>query len=718
MNNSKIKLHNHFKVEFVDEFNNKRTANAYNLVTDYGITNIMNGKAYPSTISLGNGAGTPEASRQSLFSSLGSYSATKSVSYDPATYTHTTTLTVVLTESDLADTDITEIGIGSSSSLYTHALFTDAMGQPITIHKGTLERMTVTAIAYITFDVTESTDVTAMTCNRILTSVTQSQGHIGLGSKAYYGFCQIGKNGVMLPVVINPLNIVAGSYNSPTKVVSFTNSLASAAGSGLLNCYTAGIIEHKAKNSHSTTQTWDVDRGIWPLFIKLFDDVQTPIETIGTGDGETKEFAIPTKLYEKHKVHIYLNDAELSAEQFEIVNTGSTSYSLNGAYTVACVDTSYKKYVIAVRRARICNNYGNSAEVPMDDILCYMVTLDDDFNIDKVETKLVSVGAPGEIHTGTQPSSGNTNSACIIPNPPYCILATDSLSGGGIYHVDSNFNRTFICNNTKYLIDKDNENIIYTADAKYEFNPETRQVTKTSGQFIYTSNMYRNNNHYKWNKDKIIQWSTVQSDKVARLYSFSIAQGAVSYVDYTLNKSMIGYSSSYYKQCLVDLENKLIITAWSSSSNSSSSASSTVRVHFMNDDMTEIISTADAPLAWSPICITKYDTDKYRVQMGGANNYHDSLYTVDLEAKTVTRTADNQYGGKYLRDYNVVEVGEIEGITYTHEKALVPTDYKVVLKTPPAQGDSVKMTYSMRTINKSTDWQLNSSYKYGYEGSL
>lgn len=360
-----MNLHNHFIIVQEDAQGNKKESHAYNIVTNYGRQQVLNGSTYPSTICLGSGNGVPSATDKSMFSLLKSYSVSNVTrTYDRETKVHTTKMVRLLDESELADTDITEIGIGSNGSLYTHAMFTDALGEPITIHKGALERMTITAIAYITMGtMQQETNTLALKSDIIINSA----GNIATGLHGAFCLQLIDKDtSKKLPIFVNKQSYIGASYTSSTGKGSISMSLASGSGSGLLNCIgvfqtTYNYLDSSGTGAFASSYFTDecANKVAFNLDSQLFNDDMSSIETIGVGDNVTTEFSIPYNVL-MPKFDVYVNDELVSNYRLEVESETTVKY--NGV--IRWLDMNFDKILIAPNWGyRGSTAYGNSYTV-------------------------------------------------------------------------------------------------------------------------------------------------------------------------------------------------------------------------------------------------------------------------------------------------------------------------------------------------------------------
>ena len=155
-----VSIHNRFDVEVVDSRTGKvrQTARGFNIVLDNMWTTLCNGQAFFTQISFGEGTGTLDPTRTSLFNQIASLSATvvETVKALPESYVKKS---VTLPMGTYTGKTISEVGV-YGSRLNTHALLEDSEGSPITITVGEFDVVTIFATVYSTFDIENSDDMT------------------------------------------------------------------------------------------------------------------------------------------------------------------------------------------------------------------------------------------------------------------------------------------------------------------------------------------------------------------------------------------------------------------------------------------------------------------------------------------------------------------------------------------------------------------------------
>jgi hypothetical protein len=146
-----LKIHNRFDIEVKDAKTGEviEKGQAENIVLDRMYDRLLAFDDYFDYIIFGSGTGSLDASRTTLFSRVGGKSAaTYSLvrSYPTSTWTRKINLGV----SEYNGNTLTEIGIGDGSTyINTHAMITDAVGNPISIEKTDLKIIDIYATVYV-----------------------------------------------------------------------------------------------------------------------------------------------------------------------------------------------------------------------------------------------------------------------------------------------------------------------------------------------------------------------------------------------------------------------------------------------------------------------------------------------------------------------------------------------------------------------------------------
>lgn len=146
-----LKIHNRFDIKVKDAKTGEviEKGQAENIVLDRMYDRLLAFDDYFNYIIFGSGTGTLDASRTTLFNRVGGKSAsTDSLvrSYPTSTWTRTINLGI----SEYNGNTLTEIGIGDgSTNINTHAMITDAVGNPISIEKTNLKIIDIYATVYV-----------------------------------------------------------------------------------------------------------------------------------------------------------------------------------------------------------------------------------------------------------------------------------------------------------------------------------------------------------------------------------------------------------------------------------------------------------------------------------------------------------------------------------------------------------------------------------------
>ena len=148
-----VNIHNRFDVHIDNiETGEHRELAGYNIILDGMWTRLCNGNEYFRTIHFGTGTGAPTQDRTSLFSHLGTRLATTE-EIIKALPVSSWKRKIVLNPEEFVGQTITEVGIASSSSadsLVTHAMLKDAEGNPISFEKTSTDIVTIYATVFVT----------------------------------------------------------------------------------------------------------------------------------------------------------------------------------------------------------------------------------------------------------------------------------------------------------------------------------------------------------------------------------------------------------------------------------------------------------------------------------------------------------------------------------------------------------------------------------------
>lgn len=704
------KLHNYFEA-YIEDSNGKVTKTmAFNIVTDYGIGSILSGNIYPANICLGNGEGTPSASDKSMFSLLGSYSATRDTSFDKDTNTCTVKLSFILDENTLKNTEISEIGIGSNGSLYTHALFTDSLGAPIKIYKGEFERMTVKAVAYIKFDA-PSTGEFSNAIYYILKTVCNGNGNIAKSVKGAFTYVPKLKSGSYLPILLNKQAVSSAGYSN--KKASVGSSLASGSGASLINAYSAYVIPTFNPASWLNPESY----GAKPLGISFIEPYRSAKETLAVSDGITTQYSIPYKIVNGKGIKVYVDDVETNDVSIDCVGTTNVSST---DMIIQVYDSSNKKFIISEYRGfKTSSSSYASISVDRTELAYSIVTLNDDFEVIDIETGSFEPSkVPNDVRVPETGSLNGTKTQRIYAKPPYVVYSLTSHSLNGINYVDENGVHTKMCSEQDFIIDKDDKYTIITKDNVYTINPQTKEVSSKARttEYFYLDK-YNNFDMltYKNSGESIIKstYSYSYTTSFEDVYNKNTFEYTRNLINHAELKSFSSGTNPYNYQTYVDTENKIAIEAYQTYY-SSGSYYMYVYVHFLSDDLMSIKSSKrvyDTRHNYGQLYITKQADNEFVILQDDDITY---TVTIDMEGSTATCTrATGSNNTEYVKITNDIR---LEDFRVLSNGLRVNTDFVVNFTTVPQEGAVIKFDYEIDSIDKTTDWTVSGSYSYGYEG--
>lgn len=150
-------IHNKFEVEVIDSITGKIKERrvGYNTLCNSIWSALVNRTAYFSNITYGSGSGVPSPEDTTLFEPVG-YAAVDSskdvysVDYNTGVFSYQRR--IQLSESTAVGKTISEVGIGTSTKIYTHAMLTDMNGNAISIEKTSTDIINIYATVYVHFD--------------------------------------------------------------------------------------------------------------------------------------------------------------------------------------------------------------------------------------------------------------------------------------------------------------------------------------------------------------------------------------------------------------------------------------------------------------------------------------------------------------------------------------------------------------------------------------
>lgn len=307
------RIHNRFDVEVIDVLTGKvrQRAQAENIICN-SLWTALNTTSYFSYIHYGTGSGTPAVTDTSLFNYLGGASAGSAV-YTPDLGSGIISCrkSIQLSESAAVGATLTEVGIASgsgSSTLVTHAMLKDMNGNQISINKTNTDIINIYATVFVHVPSIQNqissgiffnlypTDIIKWLLGDTSTKISQTACY---GS---YGICHDpGGN-------TSALSSASAAFNVTSKILTVTHGRFAA---GIGN-YSKGLcalfrgntyFENFLSNEMSYTVT---------VFGNAISNSQITGETIGTGNGSTKDFS--TKFdFVQAGAKVYVNGVEMTS---------------------------------------------------------------------------------------------------------------------------------------------------------------------------------------------------------------------------------------------------------------------------------------------------------------------------------------------------------------------------------------------------------------------
>ena len=157
MVNSKIKIHNNFDITVISSDNKEVNYKAYNTVTNnlrkelIRFTQNGTSSAFDNMV-VGSGTGEPSITDTKLFNPLSYYTATKEEYGVLDDNTCWCRYKIIIEPGDLVGKTITEVGMGSTSTIYTHAMIKDSQGNEVGIYKTDTDKLIIRSTVYMTLN--------------------------------------------------------------------------------------------------------------------------------------------------------------------------------------------------------------------------------------------------------------------------------------------------------------------------------------------------------------------------------------------------------------------------------------------------------------------------------------------------------------------------------------------------------------------------------------
>ena len=321
---AKVNIHNRFDIEVRDAVTGelKQKAEAYNIVLDAMYSRLCAGNSYFYAIFFGTGTGTLSPARTSLFTHLGAKVATN-MTQIKAVPQSSWKQYIVLNPEDNVGAVLTEVGIGystGSTNLLTHALLKDSEGNPISITKSALDVVTIYATVFVTFDTT------------------------GI----YFQGVAAGLNQLM--------NYMIGGAGSPAGTFGLKTELCAKSGGNTPSVTWTADTANKKRTS--SVARFDINTGNMHAQAFEFDNTfaaKLPLTgvfdgqpytgvAIGTGDGSTRQFFVPSLNVRQSTLAIKLDGVVNAAYTKKLFKTmGNSAFKGQDAQV-----TTYGAYSLAM----------------------------------------------------------------------------------------------------------------------------------------------------------------------------------------------------------------------------------------------------------------------------------------------------------------------------------------------------------------------------------
>lgn len=148
---TKVNLHNRFDVEVKDTRTGKirQRAFAENVILNQAWAIILSNVDWFDRIYYGTGSGTISAARTALFTPLSNKVAANSIyteNIEDNWFSHRQSIAIL--ENEHVGVTLSEVGIGTATTLCTHALMRDMNGNPVSIVKTDTDIITIFATVY------------------------------------------------------------------------------------------------------------------------------------------------------------------------------------------------------------------------------------------------------------------------------------------------------------------------------------------------------------------------------------------------------------------------------------------------------------------------------------------------------------------------------------------------------------------------------------------
>lgn len=335
-------IHNKFEIEVSDAKTGeiKRKETAYNIVLDSMWTKLCNGEPYFSSIVFGDGEGIPSPTRTLLFNFIGLKEAS-TVEIVTELPTSKWKRKIVLNPEEYVGQKITEFGIGYaaySKSIVTHAMLKDSEGNPISILKTDTDVITIFATVYVTLSINDENIQLVGLHNNSNSLLNYLVGGASAPS-GYFSLSEIQQPYAKLGSVAATWSADVTKRQRKTGVMRFSISN----GNGY-----AGFLEFSNLFVIKLSQT------------SVFDGQPYTGVPLGIGDGQTREWILPSHNIRKSSIKIYsdgiIQSGIYSEEYFDYPVRMTTRYAgtIGSSYgvkisidgTVMAFATKYSPFVV------------------------------------------------------------------------------------------------------------------------------------------------------------------------------------------------------------------------------------------------------------------------------------------------------------------------------------------------------------------------------------
>lgn len=285
-------IHNRFDIEVIDAISGKVKDKAYaeNVICNNLWTRLFNNQTYNNAISYGDGTGIPSENDTSLFSHLGSIESTRhKLDYDYDNNVFICTKRIVIDEQTAVNKTISEVGIAystSSSALVTHAMLKDMNGNLVSLHKTDTDIFNVYATIYCHISL-PSNDVRVL--GTYLWNKSYNTASLLAWIAGIYTFNELYLYPACHRVYTRSAKTITKTSDLSTRTITFgpvrlaSNEYNSIG--GICTLYLAPYYSSRTSRN-CPNMVFEIGPGnLW------YEESTIKSEPIGTGDGQTKDFA-------------------------------------------------------------------------------------------------------------------------------------------------------------------------------------------------------------------------------------------------------------------------------------------------------------------------------------------------------------------------------------------------------------------------------------------